>query len=77
MHSLTFFALLCCLHFNYALISELIGSLAKAIRSGGKKPDSDVFLDVYIVIHLADLSFTRNTSVTSMWRARQRPTLLL
>lgn len=61
MHSLTFFALLHCLYFNYALLSELIGSLAKAIRSGGEKPDSDVFLDVYTVVHLADLSASLET----------------
>lgn len=61
MHSLTFFALLYCLHFNFALLSELIGSLAKAIRSGGTKPDSDVFLDVYTAIHLADLRASLET----------------
>lgn len=64
MHSLTFFALLYCLHFNYALLSELIGSLAKPIRSGGAKPDSDVVLDVYIVIHPTNLRASLlNTSI--------------
>lgn len=55
MHLLTFFALLYCLHFNYALFSELIGSFAKAISSGDERPDSDVLLDVYIVIYPAHL----------------------
>lgn len=78
MHLLTFFALLYCLHFNYALLSELIGSLAKAIRSGGAKPDSDVLLDVYIVFRLADLRASlQNISVMIMWVAHQRPALLL
>lgn len=72
------FALLYCLHFNYALLSELTSSLAKAIRNGGAKPDSDVLLDVYRVIHLADLRASlRNVSVMFMWVAHQGPALLL
>lgn len=64
MHLLTFiFALVYRQHFNNALFSELIGSLAKAIKSGGARPNSDVLLDVYIVTHPADLRATLlNTS---------------
>lgn len=78
MHSLIFFfALLYCLHLNYALLSELIGSLAKAIRNGGVRPDSDVLLDVYIVIHPADLSASLlNTSAIIIWMDALRLALL-
>lgn len=73
-----FFALLYCLHFNYALLSELIGSLAKAIRSGGVRPDCDVLLDVYIAIHPADLRASLlNTSVTIIWVTGLRRLALL
>lgn len=65
MHLLTFCGLLHSLCFNCALFSELIGSFAKAISSGETRPNSDVLLDVYIVIHLAHLRASLpSTSVT-------------
>lgn len=70
MHLLTFFALLYCMHFNYALFSELIGSFAKTVGSGNVRPDSDVLLDVYVVIYPGDIrgSLLR-TSIIMIWMA--------